>query len=794
MNIPAGTDEDEDGNLFNDWIGTFTDSSGTTHNAGIVFGVEAQQLAFSEALAVFAKKVQAGASDKDHDATEWDDMKHRDFLYLELQNVTPRTVPLNGGWSIVCEPTFSAISPDPIGVGKKWRSLTIDDGGTFQVTPGGLFTIGVAGDGHNTKRADPADPRPPFPTDPLQSFIKVDPATGATSTAMGLPPYQRIAPYAAPLSFDGILQSQTPAGDTKFHVNDYDPSKPWTDGAEFKSDGTVSDSQTFPNQADTGNGATTFPKGGAWLELGDQTNRDSFVSGSVTFVLRRRLNLNRDLPDQNGSAADVTKQNDNPWVEVDRINVPMRLFDLDGNGDATDTQKKLDGTGGIGGSAGLKSQERAEPLRNLDADAPAVAAHVYNSLSNSATTGYSSNVTNGGTSASFGLWQRHFDRPFASAADLLTVPLYGPENLTRYIVSSIPVQDARQTAAVNFLYPDRDFRPLLLPITPPQVDLVQVWPNGNLWYRLFEFVEVPQKYGVNDGLEWFAHYGGPSPWLGDSSNATPAYSEVPMLREFGRINLNMVRHPHVLGGLLDDTRVMGLGQAVLPAPQMAASGVNGLTSQNAETWFGGGTQRDWWTALLASRDGLDPVTNAAILPGLPSSTPFRDFGAGVKQGIGGLSDTLMRPLPGDVVNQIGRRSLFELGDEGGALGGDADISTRYRLLGKVLNHGTTRTNSYVAFIQVNFFKAVGVDVDGDGADDAYQIGEKLTTSPNYRGTFVIDRALALELIQQKDLPGQGLYATGGTYSFAREYGPDRRPRPTFDWKQLIRSRRVIEDK
>ncbi|HEX6987065.1 MAG TPA: hypothetical protein VF170_16925, partial [Planctomycetaceae bacterium] len=88
---------------------------------GIVFGVEAQKLAIGEALAVFAHRYEQGGVPGDHYATEWNDQFHNDFAYVELQNMTPAAVPLNGGWSIVCESDFA---PATTGVAVP-RTLTI---------------------------------------------------------------------------------------------------------------------------------------------------------------------------------------------------------------------------------------------------------------------------------------------------------------------------------------------------------------------------------------------------------------------------------------------------------------------------------------------------------------------------------------------------------------------------------------------------------------------------------------------------------------------------------------------
>jgi hypothetical protein len=510
---------------------------------------------------------------------------------------------------------------------------------------------------------------------------------------------------------------------------------------------------------------------------------------------------------------------------VDTIQVPLQVFDL--NAPKT-IATALDG---------MIAQQRTEPLANLLQNSPAntlfsppestppAQPYRYNNLGLPAQMGGGAgNATT--TASTMTLWQRHFDRSFASLADVLTVPLYGPQEVTEIQAGSPPlytVTDPRQTAAVNILFPEADPRPLLTTTGMPIPGaLAQVQTAGSLWYRLFEFLDVPQKYGDNDGLPWFAHYGGPSPWLSDPDRPQPSLRERLRHREFGKLNLNTMRDPQALAGLLDSGspgKQVYTFQNQLPP---MSGGVGYLPSANGETWGTGA--RDWWLMMLASRDGgLDPYTSAnfpgtnLILPGVPSAKPFLDFGSAPADGSNGriaadFQRTLLRTMPTPTAPWNGyettgatRRGLFELGQEGATaaspplppyastLGSNADFSTRYRLLGKVLNNATIRSNTYVAFIQVDFF-----DATIDPTNTAYQIGAKRSDSPGYRGVFVIDRSLALEMLRRRDLPpaDQSLQypqnSVYRTYSFAREPGPDQRPKPTFDWKKLILSRRIID--
>lgn len=805
---------------------------------GMVFGVEAQQLALGEAMALFARKYEKNGRNQggetDHKATDWNDEQHHDFAYVELQNMTPLPVPLNGGWSVVCEVVIASTPTPPTP-----RAVTLNDPAS-PIPPGKAFAVGTAGDAHNTGdpvRTAPSTPRVPWlaavPTPSRPSHFAIDLDGSESADPPNFDEYQRIAPVTPTLDFDLMTRENDAAKRHTFRMTEVDPADLRRDQVAF---GSIDDDEAPAT-------AGTAPKAGGWLNLGIQTAKNDLDAGTVTvkFHLRRRLNLARTTPAEDKTnfpnvtyleppAAPTPARDaielDNPWIVVDTMSVALDEFELN---NATSLMAEADS---------IVSDHRVEPLTAAMLAAPDYAATLYGDYNNLG-------VQSAG--GPMQLWQRHVDRPFASLADLLTVPLYGPGELTEAgtATGSAPVvRDPRQTAAANFLFPDANAalnpRPAGLSGTGViPAALAPAYPAGNLWYRLFEFVEVPQKHGDNDSLPWFAHYGGPSQWLSDANQRQPWLRERLRLRDFGKLNLNTMRHPHALAGLLDDPKVMtfmndrpGFG---LPAgagylPSSAAAG-----GANLDMWLVPSPVpvpallRDWWVSMVASRDGgFDPYTKAnfpgqtAILPGVPSAKPFLDFGSGPLAATGIAGDfqrTLLRSLPKDangapplepdaIEDTAGRRALFELGDFGSGagpiLGSNAEFSTRYRLLGKVLNHGTTRSNTYVAFVQVDFFNATPApgttDGDHDGSDATpavYQIGTKREDSPGYRGVFVIDRSLALELLKRRDLPptDQGFqYPQNSkyrTFSFAREPGPDQRPQPAFKWRDLIQYRRII---
>ena len=780
--VPAGTWEDDE--------------------RGMVFGVEAQQLAFSEVLAVIAKKYGA-AGPTDYDATLWDDKAHRDYTFVELQNMTPGRIPMMGGWSIVCQPVADPGFATPLTHTMLPRSLTIlgdgdplfDVAGSVVAEPGTTFTVGTAGDAHLNENPPPTY-LPPNGTY-YDSHLLVDLQGDATTGPPDFAGFEKIAPAAGGLDFDPLN-----AADTELNVNDFLVNEPWSDGAEIAND--VSEpGTTLPP-----------PKGGAWLHLGTQAERDDIVKDSVyvIFRLRRRVNLHREVPEQNSDPADEKRQLDNPWVEVDVCRVDLQVLDLNGSDVQTVLQEEI------------VSTKRDEPLSRLALcrlPDGSIVPNIYetaNVADPDAVRNISSYQTNslGGyhptdLSDVAQIWQRHYDRAFASLADVLQVPLYSPMDLTNAISSDpatayvAAVADQTAVAMARFLFPDGipDPRKVWDPVA---LATVEVRPAGNLWYRALEFLEVPEKYGNPDGWPWFVDFGGVVPW------DVPNEQQDLLTRRFGKINLNTLRHPHVLGGLLDDPRVM--------TPAFNPSAASYLPSANGET--AGGGPRDWWTTMLASRDGgIDqfsiPFGWNVILPGTPAANPFKGFSvAPVGTGATPPTDvqihetfeqTFLRSLYGDdttggfAATDARRRSLFALGNYGGPndLGSTADLATRYRLLGKVLKHGTTRSNSYVIFMTCDFYEAEPQFVAGQ---TLYQIGPKMPADaakpeePRYRGVFVVDRTLALEMLKKSDLPpiqASKVYPQGSqlrTFSFARDPATGE---PEFDWRKLVIDRHIVKE-
>ncbi|MEM9700995.1 MAG: hypothetical protein AAF907_00970, partial [Planctomycetota bacterium] len=484
----------------------------------------------------------------------------------------------------------------------------------------------------------------------------------------------------------------------------------------------------------------------------------------------------------------------------------------------------------------------------------------------------------------FFLWQPHFDRAFAGPADLIGVPLYDPETLTgltapndrafgsgtsavkraafQELGGTLTTQETRQIGLGFDPSPQaatpggqgqnpilNDFNVAGSRLLYPDVARTS-WQNAfatgagaatrdqNSWYRLLQYVGTPRRTAemVNAPAETVQI--GPTARLG-----TDGSFDVGAMRRAGLINLNTLRHPHVLAGLLDDPRVHRN-----PSPFSSSLLVRNPGLSPAAVGLGAAVDNDLYQALLISRDGRDPIvtpgvwgngSSQAVLPGLAhrglaagggvNGNPFTGYHAPTDS-LGGtpaqaaaslrnaLQATPLRLRPqadpwigtGAVAlnDQEERgealpRAFFGVGSENvnlaetaeaGANPGDLDFTTRYRLLNKVLNSATHRSNVFLCFMQVDFFHArelTGAELNLTGADARQRlvrIGAQRGDSPRYRGVFLIDRSQVPALLRADHLPTTGA-AGENTYSFARDAlsGGAR-----FPWQDLIIHRQRIQ--
>jgi hypothetical protein len=362
--------------------------------------------------------------------------------------------------------------------------------------------------------------------------------------------------------------------------------------------------------------------------------------------------------------------------------------------------------------ANLKSLERRQPLERISGSGEVVVAadqggYIYNTFgANNALT----------AATTFTLWQPHFDRDFASVMDLLYVPVFGPHQLTARALGMCRQNPYDQAMDGTNPGAKTAAGKVLLPADPSDT----TGASDNRWHRLFEFLEVPTRANKNLGI-----------------GTDLAITRVP-----GRINLNMLRHPEVYAGLIDDYRMVSLDLTPGLAGIADDPEAGLMPDQTSDT------ARDWWQEFIKSRDVKDPYWSSAsspvdiYLPGLPGSHPFRSPAYLATTSIGGVNrasveDSIFRSLPYDS-GQTSTRRLLEVGNQSEHQSSSTsaiDPYIRHRLLSKVYGNTTTRSHCYAVFIAVKYFIA-GED------NNAIRIGGPLNgkPEPEHRGFFVVDRS------------------------------------------------------
>ncbi|MEX2287653.1 MAG: hypothetical protein WD648_11230 [Planctomycetaceae bacterium] len=743
-----------DNNLGDGW--QLDDNPYTTAEWGtdgaVVYGVESQKLAISEALLFLAAQwLDDSTNGANHGGTNIDETVSRDFSFLELENVSPFDVNFNENWQIVVK--AKPVSPPPLTpIITEERRLTLLAGNTALNAAnvnGPRFTIATAGDTH-LKDTD-ATPLPTqFVIRPYCGEPTEPPSTDAAY-------WYRVTPDPAAVNLDLMKQQ------IRYRI-----SKAGAVNAAGDGD-TITGSSTEPSGKDLLHLVETAP------DTLDETALASLVSGdaSVRIELRRRANLNRQAPVENLDGTDAsnetaheTQSADNPWITVDYADVPLQVFripqgveDTDATAgtkireqvieiDSSQRYQPLDGHQlAIGGN---RLWEAADKLPVSPAQIPATPTNSLGAANQASVELLAVNANK------FSLWQSHYDRDYASAVELFDVPTYGPTELTRSLgqgsTRSSPEMsnfDDTKTAGYVFVNPDN-----------PLTTVGGVDNGDNRWYRLLGLVEVPSRL----------HRQFDNPWYSVDAQGL-AGDPIGFYRVPGKINLNTLRHPAVLAGLLDDMNVMAFNPNV--TPQTLVDRVEAA--------------RDWYEQFMLSRDGLDSITNLQ-LPGLPSrgptefGRPFRSLGFSAR-GLTSMEDTILRQIQSDGVQAPPNtaRRLFELGtlDEHNGVAAPVHPSVRHRLLQKVLNNTTTRSNVFLIFVQVDFFEAVEVTDTGGTGQPVVRIGAKRADSPGHRGFFVVDRSKALELLTPQNLPD---VATTGSYSINQ----------SFNYQSLILYRQTIK--
>ncbi len=435
-------------------------------------------------------------------------------------------------------------------------------------------------------------------------------------------------------------------------------------------------------------------------------------------------------------------------------------------------------------------------------------------LRNGVTPTPSANTINTASTATSPIvWQLQYDRHFASVAELLELPLYGPDELTNGRLQNAEFyKDTTSVNGTTTWYPTVAAARFLRPDNPDYIENSAMNNPGNRWYRLLNFLEVPDRsnrhqaivgippagaatFGNTDKgfgfpVSFFTNATSPAGTLGSTAYSSymantgvgvlgftppfglPQYYGWP--RTQGLVNLNMIRHPQVLSALIDDDELINDRRFV------------GTATDYLDDATGDPSGRKWWAEFLKSRESRftktastsfqpDLVTNL-YLPGTANGRPFRGLDVvgpraydpaalPITAQDSPLEQTILRSLPIDSFNFPGNdgppnqsRRLFEIGNDENPTGGNpehfGDItvevtkstlhpSARYRLLSKLMNNTTTRSNSFAVYVTVQYYEAAEQNLPNQSAP-ALRIGGRLEDTPTHRGFFVVDRTGAIE--------------------------------------------------
>ncbi len=736
----------------------------TAADRGIVYGVETQELTLGEVLAFNTEKVIEGGSATNLAPTYHDDREDRYFTFVELQNSAPYSTRINGQWLLEAEYTVDLAG---VGVPRRRQLVLATGGSSFAVSGNGRAVVASKGNAG----------QPPF-TDPT------------TNSGTQLPAHSR---------FEVDLDYAHPASSNSWDATDNLIPGPVA--------GTVIDvlaqaaGENKLLELDTSGSDPLDLTNADVLDLEDGLIEGTEDTGTwsnptnITIRLKRRLHLERTaptLPDPSDpiDTAYTNQDNDNPWIVVDEwdgTDVGWKTLQFQGEDDngydiahaihTEDDNKAV-------------SRERIDRLQRNDA----IGVRDYQEPTHTDPSGLSAtdpmtytafesegkvdqlryhSFKDSNTRANAVLWQPHPDRDYLSVSELFQVPLYGPETLTRDLnpIGTLNFLSGANTAGVEkFVRPAQDggdMQPGDAGVdddgdgTTDEIDelgLGQDAKVSNRWYRLLEFFE----------------------------RRTPMSGEG-QIREPGLMNLNGIRYPASLAGLIDD-------ESAFNGFSPIRDGVSPTSAYMQDANAAESTTRDWWIQFLRARDGVDFALGGAILPGSPSAKPFRPLSfAG--DGPNSIDYTALRELPLDADNGVpvlNRRRLFELRDSS-----NADAYQQYRLYSKILNNTTTRTNAFFVFVQVDFFEVVETDLTLNGNTyTLQQIGGKLPDSPAFRDFYVIDRSKAFNELRPANFDMRfedydpTVHDLPPTFAFWGDRN-DNSPQG-FNFRKLIVHREIIE--
>ncbi|MCX7395473.1 MAG: hypothetical protein NTW75_15265 [Planctomycetales bacterium] len=541
-----------------------TDPTTPTHaNATeVVYGVERQLLTFSEALAFRVGQVATDSDMTIFDDTLTDATNGRRYVFFELQNVTPMKVPLA---------TTASVDANS----STWR-VTLQDGSNTAKSRVNFLSGLYNAQYPSTIQSDL--------TLPAAAVFTVGSQDG--SDAIG--GKYRTSDFRADINdpFDNTFERIVPSGGTADTVGIGSRIVPIASTPQANFPTAKCDLDLVWDEAAYLNLSTP-----AFVLETSPTTPGSFAASLDAATTNFRLVLER-------------RASDGTFTVVDQTALQTMV---------TVTPPAMS-TGVSAVLNGLVSQERRTPLSRKTENAATAAAPKRNSFK----------TANGDSTAT--LWQHHNDRDFATVAELFQIPLYGPARLTdgrlgdlefadRTILDSTVSSDPLYPAATNSNYiPTIAAARFLRPDNPDQSGL------SNRWYRLLQFLEVPNRSHQHPTIATQSALTTPPSLLAEPYNLPIGFG---WPRTHGQLNLNMIRDPKVLAALLDDDLL-----------------IDGATSNLTGLDEGG---RLWWVEFLKARDSRyvsgsgfrgDPTTGLSadpttwlFMPGTANARPFRGFDA-----------------------------------------------------------------------------------------------------------------------------------------------------------------------
>ena len=648
-------------------------------NQYFVNGVEAQQLTLSEALWIKQKKNMGAVNGTLHKEGKG----HHEFLYVELRNGTPFNVDLRQNtWRLVrLDPTLVTPTMDPTVQTNHLASVAFRS--TTKYVSGGANFVIAGHDGNVVNESDV-----PISSDYYAdtngdgtTLEPVVPGAGPTTTASATPD---------PLCDLDLCHSRDAMEFDLVAIGD--PANSAGSATMKTANNLVPKLLYFDTDAE---------------EITTNPNADRMV-----LSLQRRRNLWTDGNITNTASAPGA----NDWVEVDRLD-----FTMESNNRVT-----------IGSDAAivtelpkLRSRERYHHLDERNEAAvvapapPAMGSRAF-LVNHSIYQPYSVNATNAVkrntiatedmltdmTNVYNTVWQPHHDRDLTSTYEMLSIPVVGPGQLVERIRDH--ASNVNVAKSVNGWSNSTTFLPYAAAIKfLPRYQATQP-PDVIPWTRLLNFVALPDP---TDRVQ---------------QKINPNYVRS---RTFGQININTLRTPPVLEGLIDD-------------PRMIDANTPGLKNNP-----GLATERYWWNDFKSRRDGgpgngMGGLSSVPFLPpGQFNVDPTRPAD-GVERGMARHREIL--------TGANSKFGLFEARDLADVVPTEdlsaVDLHTRYRLLQKIANNTTNRSHMFAIWGGLDFFEGTETST-GSGQ---FRVGAKATDVQTCRWFFIVDMTRLEEAFNTTD--------------------------------------------